>query len=202
MKKLDGYNKNESRNTTNSRLTSGRHGKAREESEEFRARAYHTWFTSGQPSVADFIGMLSEEARIDPVHGCYITDNQIRNMISDFQAPAYMDDQRVREKIQERAVSDRVKMLERQLPEFVELQTKGIEFIREKGFNTARDALAGYKLGVEFEREARGIPMKELEEITNMTEEQIRLMLEQMAEEGDLLDSQDTKGALPPKTAT
>ena len=183
----------ESANTTKStQLTSGKSPRVTIPlSEAFRFKLFWMWYQSDQPNPAEFHDYLGAEGRLDPETGQMVGKSAIRNLISDWRSEAYKLDQRVIDRLKSTLVEDRVDMIKRHLPQFVELQTIAMGVLRETKM-TPRTAVQAYFLGIKHEREARGIPIDEFEALDRMGEAEILEYIQRLTGENPLENTERT----------
>ena len=161
-------------------------------SKPFLHKLFYLWYELGQPNGPDFFNHLSPEDRFDVETGKHINKNWITNQIANWRPSAYEMDQQVFDQLRQKAVGDRVELLQRQIPEFQELQEMSLKFLREKGMGSSRNAITAYFKAAAQERLARGVPIEEYEDISGLDEAQILDLLTRLAGE-EPLDLKDTK---------
>ena len=155
-------------------------------SKPFLQKLFYLWYELEQPSGAEFFDFLSPEDRFDIETGKHLNKSWLQNQISNWQPSAYEMDQQVFDQLKQKAVGDRVELLQRQIPEFQELQEMSLNFLREKGMGSSRNAITAYFKAAEQERLARGVPIEEYEDISGLDEAQVIDLITRLAGEEPL----------------
>ena len=96
----------------------------------------------------------------------------------------------------ENLIVKQVEMMQRQAQYGFDMQAKGIEYIKENGFDTAASAVNSISKGVEIERSSRGVS-KFLIELVDKSDadikEEIKKLSERISPDGEIIDMVETK---------
>ena len=166
-------------------------------SDVFRAIIFYKWYTTGAYQKYTprrfYDEILSPADRIDPVDGRTVTYNEVNNLIKNIRAKGWVFDQDLADQIQQQVVSDRVEIIQRQVPILQELQELAVKVLRSDTGEkmSARDAIRLYFEAAREERLARNIDLEDYEKISNMREADLLETMQRLADAG-VIDSADT----------
>lgn len=98
--------------------------------------------------------------------------------------------------IEDELVSGRVMMLKEQASRGRELQVKGLDFIRIKGFDTSASAISAVFKGADLERISRGLSQR-LVRLANIDDDKLLLeiakAMEEAVDSGEILDMEEVE---------
>jgi carbamoylphosphate synthase large subunit len=97
---------------------------------------------------------------LDPIKGCKPTTTILKPWIDNDWLPiADETDKKVSLELESRMIADKVEMLNRHAGVAREMQDKALEYLRENGVGTARNAIELLVKGLEIERNSVGAPV-------------------------------------------
>ncbi len=157
--------------------------------EHYKTLCKHAWYAAGRPDKGPHI----VEAIKEDEYGRKPEPNTLLAWRNEYLWDAWADemDAQVEKKAEDKLVNLRLVMLSKQAAFGAEMQLKGIDHIRQYGFDSSSSAVSAIKLGIDTERTSRGISdrlikMAKLsdEELTEETQK----LLDRALESGEIID--------------
>jgi len=153
--------------------------------DDYRLATYMLWYNSGKPSAE----VLYRALRPDPNSGIKPAVSTIRTWIKDSFIPTALEtDERVADEVNQAMVSQRIEMLDRHAEIAKEMQEMALEYLRENGLGSARNALTALIQGVEMEHNARIIPTDILSKLGTMSDDKLLETFTDMLNGGQILE--------------
>lgn len=141
----------------------------RDFSDDYKRELFYIWYNASKPGPKGLLEIISS----DPVSGNKPSERLIETWITnDFKPMALDFDQSANDQMRERAIALKVEMHERHAEVGKELQSMGIEFLREYGVNDAKTAVRAVIVGSELEAKNRGVG-DILDAINKMTNDEV-----------------------------
>ena len=145
--------------------------------DEYRQEAFLIWYENNKPSAVELRKLIInsfEETAVVPSAAA------LSIWISTFFIPkAYELDLQVSERLDEKAIASKVEMMNRHAQLGREMQTMGIEYLREKGLGSSRNAIVALVHGFEIERQSN-VPT-DFEKLEKMTDDALLDELKKLA---------------------
>jgi hypothetical protein len=143
------------------------------------------WYKSGKPSAKRLQPMITEP---DPIQGIVPTVNVLNNFIkNNFIEQSRILDEEVTQNLSNTLVAEKIAMLQRHAKVAVEMQTMGLEYLRENGVGGARNAIQLLVEGLEIERGAVGAPQIAAR-MLNLSDEQLVAELTDLITNSPVID--------------
>ncbi len=160
-------------------------------SDVYIEKVFYVWYSHGRPSrfPSDFTTLIPEdEHNRKPKIALILKWRNERNW--DLRADEL--DARAMQIVDDEVVLQKAKMLRRQAEIGFELQEKGMQALREEGFDTSASAVNAVVRGVEIERSSRGIS-EFLMKLSKMSDADIKEELARLAirEDSIILDAEE-----------
>lgn len=129
---------------------------------------FMTWYQAGRPNARKLQLTIKENK-----YGTKLSVPDLKRLIeTEFADRAAEMDAEVADQLKSKLVQDKLSMLQQHAGLGVELATMGIEYLRENGIGNARNALQAITLGVQIERNSRGVDAV-LSQIANKTDQEL-----------------------------
>lgn len=160
--------------------------------EHYKKTLMALWYASGRPD--SMTGFQKEVP--DDEYGRKPDYHTISDWRNEQMWDAWADslDAEADKMVEDVLVNQRLVMLKEQAARGHELQMKGMEHLRTKGFDTSASAVSAIKLGVDVERTSRGISDR-MVKFTKISDEQLteetQKLLEEALESGEIIDVAD-----------
>lgn len=165
-------------------------------SDEYKSTLFLAWYRAGCPKNYTKI-IVEDEYGNTPSK--ITVGNWARK--ENWKYRAEVLDREVKKRIEDAAIHEKVEMLKRQAEYGKQLQEKGFEFFEDHGITKEATALQMIKIGVEIERNTRGLPqaLAKIAQMDNITlAETATKLLSQYEDEDvqqlvDMVDVVDTE---------
>ena len=143
------------------------------------------WYKSGKPNARRLQPMLTEP---DPINGTIPTVHVLNNLIkNNFSEQSLSLDEEVTQSLSNTLIAEKVAMLQRHAKVAVEMQTMGLDYLRENGVGGARNAIQLLVEGLEIERGAVGAPQIAAR-LLGLTDEQLVAELTDLVTSSPMID--------------
>jgi len=143
------------------------------------------WYKSGKPNAKRLQPMITEP---DPIQGVVPTISVLNGIIkNNFIEQSRMLDEEVTQNLSNTLVAEKIAMLQRHAKVAVEMQTMGLEYLRENGVGGARNAIQLLVEGLEIERGAVGAPQI-AQRLLNLSDEQLVAELTDLVTSSPMID--------------
>ena len=146
---------------------------------------FAVWYKSGKPIAKRLQPMITES---DPINGTVPTINVLRRLIdNDFKERAIALDEEVSQNLSNTLVAEKITMLQRHATVAREMQTMGLDYLRENGVGGARNAIQLLVEGLEIERGAVGAPQI-AQRLLSLSDEQLLAELTEIVTSSPIVD--------------
>lgn len=154
-------------------------------SEEYKAEMFLMWYNRGKPDAQRLYGY----AKQDPLTNKLPTVGVLQKWIDTEFVPKALDlDQQVADRIEQAAIGQKLEMLDRHAALGKEMQEMGIQYLRQEGVKSAKDAITLLVRGLEAEENARVVSTDILKRINDMSDEKLLDELKKVATGGNIID--------------
>ncbi len=160
-------------------------------SDEYRDNVFWIWYNAGKPDAGKLWAMLKDD-QVSP------EIKTLREWINtDFRERAEMLDEEINEVIIDKAVAEKIEMLERHTKTAVTMQNIALEYLNNhKEDLNAYSAIRLLVEGIRIERESRGIP-EALRKMADMSDDKLLEEIKKLLSAGQsYIESIDTKDEL------
>jgi len=143
------------------------------------------WYKSGKPIARRLQPMIIES---DPINGTIPTINVLKRWIDDdFSARSLALDEEVSQNLSNTLVAEKIAMLQRHAVVAREMQTMGLDYLRQNGVGGARNAIQLLVEGLEIERGAVGAPQI-AQRLLSLSDEQLVAELTDLVTSSPIID--------------
>lgn len=167
-----------------------RKGKFREYSPDYKEIIKQTWYTHGRPDAPSLREIISaDEQGRKP--NAIIMQRWRRDEMWDFWADEL--DSKALTLAEDNLIQQKAEMLKRHAQIGWDLQTEGMKFLKDGGFDSSAAAVSAVIKGAQLERESRGIG-ETIVKMAQMTNEELKdailKKIRQAAENGQIIDAE------------
>ena len=154
-------------------------------SDSYLQSIFAIWYKSGKPIARRLQPMITEP---DPINGTVPTINVLKRLIdNDFNERSLALDEEVSKNLSNTLVAEKIAMLQRHAKVAVEMQTMGLDYLRENGVGGARNAIQLLVEGLEIERGAVGAPQI-AQRLLSLSDEQLVAELTEIVTSSPIID--------------
>lgn len=141
--------------------------------DDYKMEVFTIWYNSGKPTSAQLFSKLVADGVKEFQSKSIPTKNILHKWITnEFQSKAIFLDNEVARKLEKDLITRRVEVLNAHAEIGNELYKMGMDYLRENGIGSARNALTAVIEGLRIEKENTGTPVK-FAELQSLTDDQL-----------------------------
>ena len=153
--------------------------------DDYRLATYMLWYNAGKPSAE----VLRRNLQPDPASGIIPSLGAVQEWIKNIFIPMALElDEQVADSVNQAMVTQRIEMLDRHAVIAKEMQEMALEYLRENGLGSSKNALMALINGVKMEHDARIIPTDILAKLGDMSDDKLLDMFTDMLNGGQVLE--------------
>ena len=160
----------------------------------YKENCFIAWYASGRPDKIPQIQKIIPEDELERKPGIGVLASWRDEMGWDWRADEL--DAKADSVVENELVNMRVVMLKEQASRGKELQTKGMEYLRDSGFDTSSSAVSAIFKGADLERTSRGISdriVKLLQLDDDKLLGRVQKLLDEASDSGEIIDIDATE---------